>query len=43
MARAGLVGGALAATAVLGDEVAEGSAKLRALLVNGSPHREGYI
>ena len=41
MARAGLVGGALAATAVLGDEVAEGSAKLRALLVNGSPHREG--
>ena len=39
--RAGLVGGALAAAAVLGDEPTEGSTKLRALLVNGSPHREG--
>ena len=41
IARAGLIGGALAATAVMGDEPAGGSTELRALLVNGSPHREG--
>lgn len=41
MARAGLVGGALAASAVLGDEAAAGTSSLHALLVNGSPHREG--
>ena len=41
MAQASLLGGALAAAAVLGDEAPDNKKGLRALLVNGSPHREG--
>ena len=44
MAKMGLVGGAIAAAGVMGEEAVSGTARqprLKALLVNGSPHAEG--